>query len=368
MTTKKTKSMHRVYNFSPGPATLPVEVLEQVREEMLDWRGSGMSIIEMSHRGKQFMEIAGEAEQDCRELLAIPDSYNVLFLQGGATLQFASVPLNIAGPDAVVNYVNTGSWSKKAIKEAERYCRVHVAADSASLEYNGIPPQREWNVDPGGAYLHYTPNETIGGVEFHFIPDSHGVPLVADMSSTVFSRPIDVSRFGVIYAGAQKNIGPSGLTLVIVREDLVGKARPDTPTVMNYQVMADTGSMSNTPNTFAWYMAGLVFKWIKTQGGLGVMGERNQVKAEKLYRAIDRSSFYHNPVEASSRSCMNVPFTLADPDLDPVFLEQAATNGLVNLKGHRSVGGMRASLYNAMPEAGVDALVTFMDEFEQVHR
>ena len=360
--------MSRVYNFSPGPATLPKEVLEQAREELLDWRGTGMSIMEMSHRGKQFMQIAAQAEHDCRDLLAIPADYKVLFLQGGATLQFASVPLNLAGPDDVVSYVNTGSWSKKAIREAERYCRVHVAADGAELSYNGIPPQREWSIDPDAAYLHYTPNETIGGVEFHFIPDGREVPLVADMSSTILSRPVDVERFGVIYAGAQKNIGPSGLTLVIVREDLIGKARAETPTVMNYQVMADTGSMSNTPNTFAWYVAGLTFKWIKDRGGLRAMGELNQAKAEKLYRAIDRSSFYHNPVEASSRSCMNVPFTLADPALDPVFLEKAADGGLHNLKGHRSAGGMRASIYNAMPESGVDALVEFMHDFEQAHR
>lgn len=356
-----------MYNFSPGPATLPVEVLEQAREELLDWRGTGMSIIEMSHRGKQFMEIAGEAEQDCRELLVVPDAYKVLFLQGGATLQFASVPLNLAGRDDVVNYVNTGSWSKKAITEAMRFCRVQVVADGAATGYNGIPPQSDWDIDSGAAYLHYTPNETIGGVEFHFIPDSQGIPLVADMSSTICSQPIDVSRFGVIYAGAQKNLGPSGLTLVIVHQDLVGKARPGTPTVMDYEIMADSGSMSNTPNTFAWYIAGLVFKWIKSQGGLRAMGERNQAKAGKLYRAIDGSSFYHNPVELSSRSCMNVPFTLANAGLDQEFLEQAAARGLTNLKGHRSVGGMRASVYNAMPEAGVDALVEFMCEFEHAH-
>ncbi len=357
--------MKRVYNFSPGPAALPEEVLAQARDELLDWQGTGMSVMEVSHRGKEFSALAEEAEADVRELLQVPDSHKVLFVQGGATLQFSAVPLNLASTDSLVSYVNSGSWSKKAIAEAEKYCRVEIAADAAPFNYHKIPPQDTWNVDSRAAYLHYTPNETIGGVEFHFIPETGGVPLVADMSSTILSRPVEVGRFGVIYAGAQKNIGPAGLTLVIVHEDLLDRARPHTPTVIRYKTMADTGSMSNTPPTFAWYVAGLVFKWLKRQGGLAAMAERNRAKADKLYRAIDGSGFYSNPVDPSCRSWMNVPFTLADPGLDARFLEEAASRGLKNLKGHRSVGGMRASLYNAVPEAAVDALVEFMQWFEQ---
>ena len=356
----------RVFNFSPGPAVLPLEVLEQAREELLDWHGSGMSVMEMSHRGKAFISIAEAAEPDLRELLAVPKNYRVLFLQGGATAQFAGVPLNLATPDSVVDYVNTGSWSKKAIGEAKHYARVNVAAD-AGEPYVSIPAVSNWKRTPDAAYLHYTPNETIGGVEYHFVPDVGSVPLVADMSSTILSRPIDVAKFGLIYAGAQKNIGPAGLTLVIVREDLLGRARPATPAFMDFAAMAKEGSMLNTPPTFAWYMAGLVFQWLKKNGGLKAMGERNRAKAEKLYAAIDGSSFYRNPVAKDARSWMNVPFTLANPELDKTFTAEAKQAGLVTLEGHRSVGGMRASLYNAMPMEGVNALVDFMRTFEKQH-
>jgi phosphoserine aminotransferase len=352
----------RVYNFSPGPAVLPGEVLEQARDELLDWRGDGMSVMEVSHRGKAFVACAAEAEADLRELLAIPANYKVLFMQGGATLQFAAIPLNLTAPDSVVDYVITGHWSKKAAAEGPRYCTVNVTADAAASRYCDVPAQADWRFTPGAAYLHYTPNETIGGVEFHFVPDSPA-PLVADMSSTILSRPIDVSRFGLIYAGAQKNIGPAGLCVVIVREDLLGRARSSTPSVLDYKLIADDNSMLNTPPTFAWYFAGLVFKWLKRQGGLERMGEINQAKAASLYRAIDESGFYHNPVAAAHRSWMNVPFTLAQPALDKTFIAEARAAGLVNLEGHRSVGGMRASLYNAMPVEGVAALVEFMREF-----
>ena len=358
--------MSRVYNFSAGPAGLPQEVLEQLRDEMLDWHGHGMSVMEMSHRGKAFVGIAQQAEADLRELLSVPANYKVLFLQGGATAQFAAIPLNLTTPDAVVDYVNTGAWSKKAIAEARKYCKVNVVADAASSNYAHVPPLADWRRSPDAAYLHYTPNETIGGVEFPFVPDVD-VPLVADFSSTILSRPIDVSRYGVIYAGAQKNIGPAGLVVVIVREDLLGRARPGVPTVLDWTAMAADGSMLNTPATYSWYVAGLVFQWIKRQGGLAVMAQRNAAKAEKLYRAIDGSGFYRNPVAVDCRSWMNVPFTLPSPDLEKPFAEGARKAGLVALEGHRSVGGMRASIYNAMPMAGVDALVEYMAEFQRTH-
>lgn len=359
--------MSRVFNFSAGPAMLPVEVLEQAREEMLDWKGSGMSVTEMSHRGKEFMAIAEEAEADLRAILAIPANYKVLFLQGGATSQFAMVPMNLLRGRNKADYINTGAWSKKAIKEAQRYCAVNVAASSEATGFTTIPPAAQWTLNPEAAYLHYTPNETIGGVEFHWIPESADVPLVADMSSTILSRPLDVSKFAVIYAGAQKNIGPAGLTVVIVRDDLLGEVLPATPSMFDYKVHADAGSMSNTPPTYAWYLAGLVFKWIKGNGGLEAMAERNRRKAEKLYSVIDASEFYHNPVDPSCRSWMNVPFTLAKPELDGDFLAQAKAHSLVSLKGHRSVGGMRASIYNAMPEEGVDRLLDVMAEFERTY-
>ncbi|MGH8252557.1 MAG: 3-phosphoserine/phosphohydroxythreonine transaminase [Steroidobacteraceae bacterium] len=352
-----------VYNFSPGPAVLPREVLEQARDELPDWRGDGMSVMEVSHRGKAFVACAAEAEADLRELLAIPPHYKVLFMQGGATLQFAAIALNLTAPDSVTDYVVTGHWSKKASSEVQRYCKLNVAADAADSKYCDIPAPSGWQLTPNAAYLHYTPNETIGGVEFPFVPDV-GAPLVADMSSTILSRPIDVSRFGLIYAGAQKNIGPAGLCVVIVREELLGRARASTPSVLDYKLVADDNSMLNTPPTFAWYFAGLVFKWLKRQGGLKGMGEINAAKATSLYSAIDNSGgFYRNPVAPASRSWMNVPFTLAKPELDKTFIVEARAAGLVNLEGHRSVGGMRASLYNALPPAGVAALIDFMRDF-----
>ncbi len=356
----------RVFNFAPGPAALPLEVLEQARDEMTDWRGSGMSVMEISHRSKAFMAVAAEAEADLRELLAIPGGYKVLFLQGGATGQFSAIPMNLTHADSSVDYINTGSWSKKALGEARHYCKVNVAADTAASNYTTVPPRSAWKLTPEAAYLHYTPNETIGGVEFPFVPQVDA-PLVADMSSTILSRPIDVSRFGVIYAGAQKNIGPSGLCVVIVREDLLGRARHGTPSVWDFKAMADEGSMLNTPPTFAWYFAGLVFKWLKKQGGLSAMEERNRVKAELLYATIDSSGFYRNPVDPACRSWMNVPFVLAAPALDRSFLAEANQAGLVNLAGHRSVGGMRASLYNATSIEAVRALTEFMREFVRRH-
>ncbi|HEV8495730.1 MAG TPA: 3-phosphoserine/phosphohydroxythreonine transaminase [Gemmatimonadaceae bacterium] len=358
--------MTRIFNFSPGPAVLPAEVLEQARDEIIDWHGTGMSVMEMSHRGKSFISIAEQAEADFRELLNVPANYKVLFMQGGATLQFAGAPMNLSSAGQTVDYVNTGSWSKKAIGEAKRYAKVNVAADAGGA-YCSIPALATWNRSADAAYLHYTPNETIGGVEFHFVPDVGDVPLVADMSSTLLSRPIDVSKFGMIYAGAQKNIGPAGLTVVVVRDDLIGRARADTPSVLDYAAVAKDGSMLNTPPTYAWYLAGLVFQWIKRQGGLSAIGERNCAKASKLYDAIDRSPFYKNPVAKDARSWMNVVFTLAKPELDKTFLAEAKSAGLVTLEGHRSVGGMRASLYNAMQMEGVEALVSFMSDFERKH-
>jgi phosphoserine aminotransferase len=321
--------------------------------------------MEVSHRGKAFMEVAQRAEADLRELLSIPSDYKVLFLQGGASAQFAAVPLNLASAESSADYFNTGAWSKKALKEAQRHCKVNVAADESASGYSTVPAAGALKLTPGAAYVHYTPNETIGGVEFPYIPDTGGVALVADMSSTLLSRPLDVAKFGLIYAGAQKNIGPSGLCIVIVREDLIGRARPTTPAVLDYQAMAQEGSMLNTPPTFSWYIAGLVFQWLRRQGGLQAMGELNRAKAEKLYAAIDGSGFYRNPVAREARSWMNIPFTLPDAQLDGKFLAEAQAAGLANLKGHRSVGGMRASIYNAMPMAGVDALIGFMNQFQQ---
>jgi phosphoserine aminotransferase len=343
---------------------LPAEVIKQAAAELTDWQGSGMSVMEMSHRGKEFVSIAEKAEADLRDLMAIPDSFKVLFLQGGASSQFAMVPMNLLRGRNTADYINAGSWSKKAIAEAKRFCDVNIAASSESANFTTIPARSEWSLNPDAAYVHYTPNETIGGVEFHTIPEVGDVPLVADMSSTILSRPVDISKYGVIYAGAQKNIGPAGLTIVIVREDLIGDEISGTPTMFSYTAHAKAGSMYNTPPTYSWYMAGLVFAWIKERGGLAAMGDVNKRKADKLYHAIDSSEFYSNPVDHGCRSWMNIPFTLANPDLDGAFLAQAKEAGLVTLKGHRSVGGMRASIYNAMPEEGVDALIAFMKEFE----
>ncbi len=359
--------MSRVFNFSAGPAMVPEVVLQQAKNEILDWQGSGMSVMEMSHRGKEFMSIAEQAEADLRDIMAIPNNYKVLFLQGGASSQFAMVPMNLLGDKKGADYINTGAWSKKAIAEGQRFCEVNIAASSANNNFSSAPAQDDLTLNNDAAYVHYTPNETIGGVEFSYVPETGDVPLVADMSSTIISRPIDVSKYGVIYAGSQKNIGPAGLAVVIVRDDLIGHAKKSVPAMFNYQTHADADSMYNTPPTYTWYFAGLVFAWIKRNGGLQAMGEVNRRKAEKLYGAIDGSAFYSNPVEKNSRSWMNVPFILANAELDGLFLSEAKAAGLTTLKGHRSVGGMRASIYNAMPEAGVDALVTFMADFETRH-
>lgn len=359
--------MSRVFNFSAGPATLPMEVLERAGEELLDWHGVGTSVMEMSHRGKDFMSIAAKAEADLRELMAIPDNYKVLFLQGGASSQFAMVPINLLADKNSADYLLTGQWSKKAVAEAKRYCDVNLIADTSDTKFTTAPAEDGLNFNAEAAYVHFTPNETIAGVEFPYVPVTGDVPLVADMSSTILSRPIDVSKFGVIYAGAQKNIGPAGLTIVIVREDLLGKAKPNMPAMLNYKTHADKDSMYNTPPTYGWYLAGLVFEWLKDKGGLQSMGEVNQKKAETLYTAIDTSDFYSSPIDKNCRSWMNVPFILADDNLNGKFLEEAAKRNLVALKGHRDVGGMRASIYNAMPVEGVDALVSFMAEFEKSH-
>ncbi len=357
--------MSRCFNFSAGPAMLPTAVLEKAQQEILDWEGTGMSVMEMSHRDKEFMSIASKAEADLRELMHIPDDYAVLFLQGGASAQFAMIPMNLLRGKTRADYVNTGAWSKKAISEAKLFCNVNVVASSEKENFTTIPAVNSWKLDKDAAYLHYTPNETIGGVEFHWIPEVGNVPLVADMSSTILSRPIDVTKFGLIYAGAQKNIGPAGLTLVIVRKDLIGQTLANTPSVFDYKQMADNDSMLNTPPTYAWYLAGLVFDWIKQQGGIEAIAKINERKAKKLYAVIDKSAFYANPVDPACRSWMNVPFTLANAELDKTFLDEAKKLGLKTLKGHRSVGGMRASIYNAMPEAGVDALIGFMHDFEK---
>ncbi|MDH4375473.1 MAG: 3-phosphoserine/phosphohydroxythreonine transaminase [Ramlibacter sp.] len=360
--------MPRVFNFSPGPAALPETVLRQAAEEMLDWQGTGMSVMEMSHRGKEFMGIFDEAEGLLRELLGVPANYKVLFMQGGAIGENAIVPMNLIGRTGRADYLITGDWSRKSAKEAGRYGQVSVVADSAeppgSGRCLGITPRAQWKLDAGAAYFHYCSNETIGGVQFHHVPDAGGVPLVADMSSDILSRPLDVSRFGLIYGGAQKNIGPSGLTLVIVRDDMLGHALPATPDAFNYRIQAEAGSMYNTPATYAIYIAGLVFKWIQAHGGLPAMAERNEAKARLLYDFLDSSRFFSNPIARDARSQMNVPFWLKDAGQDEAFLAGAQARGLVQLKGHRSVGGMRASIYNAMPIEGVQALVAYMKDFE----
>ena len=358
--------MRRAYNFSAGPAALPLPVLERIRDDIPDWQGLGMSVMEVSHRGKDFMELAERAEKNLRKLLDIPDDYSVLFPQGGATLQMAMAPLNLAAPGDTVDYVVTGSWGKKAAGEAGKFCKVNIAADASGDNFTHVPSQDQWQRSHDAAFLHYTPNETIAGVEFHFVPDGD-VPLVADMSSTILSRPIDVGRFGAIYAGAQKNIGPAGITVVIVRNELLDRARPDLPHLMTWKSYADSDSMTNTPPTFSWYVADLVFQWLIDQGGVAAMGAINERKAGKLYAFIDASGFYSNPVQKDFRSWMNVPFILADSRLDKTFLETSNAAGLTNLKGHRSVGGMRASIYNAVSEEAVDALIAFMAEFEKEH-
>ncbi|MGJ7510543.1 3-phosphoserine/phosphohydroxythreonine transaminase [Variovorax sp. GT1P44] len=359
--------MTRVFNFSAGPATLPESVLRQAADEMLDWRGSGMSVMEMSHRGKEFIAIHAEAESLVRELLAVPSNYKVLFLQGGAIAENAIVPMNMLRGRAGADYIDTGEWSKKSIKEAKKYCKVNVAASGEAGGYTSVPRQETWKLDPDAAYVHICSNETIGGVEYHWTPDTGDVPLVADMSSSFMSRPVDVSRYGLIYGGAQKNVGPAGVTLVIVRDDLIGQALPITPSAFDYKIQAENDSMFNTPPTYTIYIAGLVFNWIKAQGGLKAIEAHNRRKAAVLYDHLETTSFFYNPVAREDRSLMNVPFKLRDESLDEAFLKGAQARGMVQLKGHRSVGGMRASIYNAMPIEGVVALVAYMKEFEVSH-
>ncbi len=357
--------MDRVFNFSAGPAALPLEVLQQAQAELVNWHGSGMSVMEMSHRGKEYMSIQADAEADLRELMGIPSNYKVLFVQGGASLQFAMVPMNLLRGKASADYLNTGEWSKKAIKEAKKYGAVNVIASSEDKNFSYAPAQSAWKLDPNAAYVHITQNETIGGVEIFDNVDTGSVPLVSDMSSNILSRPMDVSKFGLIYAGAQKNIGPAGLTIVIVREDLLGQTVAGTPTMMDYQIQAENDSMYNTPPTYAIYIAGLVFKMLKAKGGLAAMEKLNRAKAKIIYDVLDASSFYGSPVARENRSLMNIPFTLKDAALDDEFLKGAKERGMIQLKGHRSVGGMRASIYNAMPIEGVQALADYMKEFEK---
>jgi phosphoserine aminotransferase len=355
--------MARVFNFSAGPAALPEEVLKQAADEMVEWHGAGCSVMEMSHRGKEFMGIAAQAEADLRELMGIPANYKVLFLQGGASAQFEMIPINLLAGRASADYVHTGEWAKKAIKAAKMFCNVNVVASAEDKSFTYAPAQADWKLNKDAAYVHYTANETIGGVEFNWVPETGGVPLVCDMSSNILSRVVDVSKYGLIYAGAQKNIGPAGLTIVIVRDDLVGKAVPTPPAMLNYQTHVDADSMYNTPPTYAIYIAGLVFQWLKKNGGIAAMEQKNIEKANLLYNYLETTDFYRNPVAKSDRSRMNVPFTLKDAGLDEEFLKGAKAKGMVQLKGHRSVGGMRASIYNAMPLAGVAALVEYMKEF-----
>jgi len=357
----------RVFNFSAGPAVLPEPVLSKAAGEMLDWHGSGMSVMEMSHRGKEFISIHAEAEADLRELLAVPKNYKVLFLQGGAIAENAIVPMNLLRGRTVADYVNTGEWSKKSIKEAKKYCTVNVAASGEDRGFTYIPARETWKLGKDAAYVHICSNETIGGIEYHWTPDTGDVPLVADMSSHILSRAVDVARYGLIYAGAQKNIGPAGLTIVIVRDDLIGQALPITPSVFDYKQQADNDSMLNTPPTYAVYIAGLVFKWLKEQGGLAQIEKHNIGKAKLLYDYLDQSRFFVSPVDRQDRSRMNVPFKLKNEALDEEFLKGAKQRAMVQLKGHRSVGGMRASIYNAMPIEGVKALVEYMREFEAKH-
>ena len=362
-----TTTATRIHNFSSGPAVLPVKVLEQVQQDLLSLPGVGMSVLEISHRSSTFDEIIEGCEANLRTLGNIPGNYKVLFLQGGASAENAIVPLNLLGDKTRADYVNTGDWSKRSIAEAEHFCTVNVAASGEGNGFTAIPPQAEWRLDPGAAYVHICSNETIIGLEYHWTPDTGAVPLVADMSSDILSRPVDVSKYGLIYGGAQKNIGPAGLTIVIVRDDLIGHAHPFTPSAFDYKQQADNDSMLNTPPTYAVYVAGLVFKWIQSRGGLAAMAEHNRVKAKVLYDYLDGSAFFSNPVARADRSLMNVPFRLKDESLDDAFLKGALARGMVQLKGHRSVGGMRASIYNAMPVEGVQALVDYMKEFEAQH-
>jgi phosphoserine aminotransferase len=359
--------MKRVYNFSAGPSMLPDAVLQQAQQDMLDWQSCGMSVMEISHRGKLFSTVAQDLEHDLRALMAIPNHYHVLFLQGGASAQFSFIPQNILGNKNNACYIKTGAWSEKAIKDAQAHCHVHVSASGEQNNFTHIPDITTWDIDKNAAYLHYTSNETIHGVEFHNVPDAQGLPLICDMSSNILSRPIDVSQFGLIYAGSQKNMGPAGVTVIIIREDLLGHCLKTVPPVFNYAQQVENQSMLNTPVTYSWYLMGLVLKWLKSQGGVHAIEEQNRRKADKLYQFIDQSDLYHNPVSVDCRSRMNIPFVLTDNSLDKLFLNDSEANGLCELKGHRAVGGMRASIYNAMPESGIDALISFMTEFQRTH-
>lgn len=360
--------MTQVYNFSSGPAMLPADVLRQAQEELVNWQGLGTSVMEISHRGKEFIHVAEEAEKDFRDLLQIPSHYKVLFCHGGGRGQFAALPLNLLGDNTRADYVDGGYWAASAVKEAKKYCQPNVIDAKVTVDgLRALKPMRDWQLSDNAAYVHYCPNETIDGIAIDETPDFGDAIVAADFSSTILSGPLDVSRFGVIYAGAQKNIGPAGLTLVIVREDLLGKAHTACPSVFDYTVLSENDSMFNTPPTFAWYLSGLVFKWLKAQGGVEAMNRINQQKADLLYGVIDTSGFYRNDVAPANRSRMNVPFQLADSNLDKLFLEESVAAGLHALKGHRVVGGMRASIYNAMPLAGVQALTDFMKDFERRH-
>lgn len=356
----------RAFNFCAGPAALPTAVLERAQRELPNWHDRGLSIMEMSHRSPDYVGVASKAEADLRQLLSIPDNYKVLFLQGGASLQFSAIPLNLLGLNNKADYIDTGIWSQKAIEEAQRYGDIHVASSSQDNNYTSVHPQSEWQLRDDVAYVHYTPNETIGGLQYDFIPQT-SAPLVADFSSCILSEPLDVSRFGLIYAGAQKNIGPAGLTIVIVRDDLLAQSKTEIPSLLKYSAQAKNDSMINTPPTFAWYLSGLVFEWLIEQGGLEAMQKLNRQKAELLYGYIDQSEFYANPIALNSRSIMNVPFTLKDSSLEKTFLQESEAAGLLNLAGHRSVGGMRASIYNAVPLEAVQALIEFMQQFAKKH-
>ena len=356
----------RAYNFCAGPAALPTAVLERAQRELPNWHDRGLSIMEMSHRSSDYVGVASKAEADLRQLLSIPDNYKVLFLQGGASLQFSAIPLNLLGLNNKADYIDTGIWSQKAIEEAQRYGDINVVASSKGNNYTSVPRQSEWQLRDDVAYVHYTPNETIGGLQYDFIPETNA-PLVADYSSCILSEPLDVSRFGLIYAGAQKNIGPAGLTIVIVRDDLLAQSKPEIPSLLKYAAQAKNDSMVNTPPTFAWYLSGLVFEWLLEQGGVAAMQKLNRQKADLLYGYIDQSEFYANPIAINSRSIMNVPFTLKDSSLEKVFLQESEAAGLLNLAGHRSVGGMRASIYNAVPLEAVQALIDFMQQFAKKH-
>lgn len=358
----KTKTMGRKFNFGAGPATMPLPVLEEVQSEMLDWKGLGLSVMEISHRSDEFQEIAREAEADFRDLLNIPDTYGVLFMHGGATLHNSMVPLNLSNAEGTADYVHSGHWAARSIKEAKRYTNVNIAASSEDEKFTFFPDQDNWNLSENSNYVHITPNETIGGLCLKELKTS-SVPVVADYSSGILSEPINIDNFSMIYGGAQKNIGPAGLGFAIIKKDLLNKAQEITPTMLNYSTMLEGESMYNTPPTFAWYVAGKVFKWLKAMGGVQSMGEVNNRKAKKLYSFIDESNFYSNNIQEPNRSIMNIPFLLGDENLNKQFLEESKEAGLLALKGHRSVGGMRASIYNAMPEEGIDALIEFMAEF-----